>query len=262
MDGFLTDAHTHLDSNAFADDLEQVIENARAENVRRIVTVGSLAGLEGAERSLAIARAHEGIWSTVAVHPHEPRLADAPTLSAIESLVDDPLVVAVGETGLDYYYDHSPRTQQREVFRRFIRMALSHEKPLVIHTRDAMEDTLRIMDEEDGWSAGGVFHCYSGGPDHAPHILERGFYLSFAGVVTFKKATAVRNLLRDLPRDRVLIETDAPYLTPVPYRGKRNEPARVRYVAETIAGLWNVPVDEVARITSDNAARIFGLKGS
>lgn len=261
MDTFLTDSHTHLDDHAFDEDREEVIRRARQDGVQRMITVGSLAGVQGAERSLAIARAHEGIWATVAVHPHEARLADRQTVERIETLADDPLVVAIGETGLDYHYDHSPRAQQRQVFRRFIRMAIEKQKPLVIHTREAMEDTLRIMDEEDGWSAGGVFHCYSGGAEHAPTILEHGFHLSFAGVVTFKKATAVRGLVRTLPTDRVLVETDAPYLTPAPFRGKRNEPARVKLTAETVARLWDVSLDEAARITSDNAARLFRLDG-
>jgi TatD DNase family protein len=259
MDAFLTDSHTHLDSASFDDDLEQVIENAHAQGVGRIITVGSLDGLVGAQKSLQIARSHENIWAAVAIHPHDAKLAYPETLARFETLASDPLVVAIGETGLDYHYDHSPRAQQREVFRAFIRMAHAHDKPLVIHTREAIEDTLIIMDELDGWSAGGVFHCYSGDEKLASLILDRGFYLSFAGVVTFRKAIDTRNLIRDLPRDRVLIETDAPYLTPVPFRGKRNEPARVRYTAEAIAALWETTIDEVARITSDNAASLFGL---
>ncbi len=260
MDAILTDSHTHLDDRVFEADLMQVIARAHEQGVERMVTVGSLSGVEGATRSLSIARVHKGIWATLAIHPHEARLADGPTVETIERLARDPKVVAIGETGLDYHYDLSPRAQQREVFETFIRMALRLGKPLVIHTREAMEDTLRIMDDEGGWEAGGVFHCYSGDTVQTDLILSRGFYLSFAGVVTFKKSYELRDLVGALPRDRVLIETDAPYLTPVPYRGKRNEPANVRLVARTLADLWAVPLEEAARITSDNAARLFGLE--
>jgi TatD DNase family protein len=259
MDGFLTDSHTHLDDPAFDEDREQVLERAREAGVGRIVTVASRPGVEGAIESLRIARDHDHVGAALSVHPHDARLADEETLARIDELASDPSVVAVGETGLDYHYDHSPRQVQRAVFRRFVDMALRHRKPLVIHSREAMEDTLRILDETGGWEAGGVFHCYSGGAAHAGAILERGFHLSFAGVATFKKAAAVRELVRTLPRDRVLVETDAPYLSPVPFRGKRNEPARVRLVAETVADVWGVDLSEAARVTSDNARRLFGL---
>jgi TatD DNase family protein len=259
VDAFLTDSHTHLDDDAFDPDREEVIARARAAGVQRIITVGSLQGLTGAERSLSIASTHDSIWATVGIHPHDARLADPPGLERLEEIASDPHVVAIGETGLDYHYDHSPRDVQRSVLRSFIAMALRTRKPLVIHSREAMPDTLRIMDEEGGWEAGGVFHCFSGRPSDARTILDHGFHLSFAGVVTFKKADTVRSLVADLPRDRLLIETDAPYLAPVPYRGKRNEPARVRLVAESFARIWGVTLDEAARITSQNAERLFGL---
>ncbi len=259
MDAFLTDSHTHLDDARFDGDREQVIERAREAGVARMVTIGSLEGAEGALRSVRIARDHDGIWATVGIHPHDARLADESAMAQIEALAGEPEVVAVGETGLDYHYDFSPREDQRRAFRAFITMARSHGKPLVIHSRESMQDTLRIMDEERGWEAGGVFHCFSGTGADARTIIDHGFHVSFAGVVTFKKAEGARALVASLPRDRLLVETDAPYLTPVPFRGKRNEPARVRLVAEKFAEIWSVSLDEAARITSENAARLFGL---
>ena len=259
MDAILTDSHTHLDDGRFDRDREQVIERAREAGVARIVTIGSLEGPEGARKSVRIARDHDGIWATVGIHPHDARLADDRAIAEIEALADAPEVVAVGETGLDYHYDHSPREDQRRAFRAFIAMARAHRKPLVVHSRESMQDTLRIMDEEEGWEAGGVFHCFSGSSADARTIIDRGFHVSFAGVVTFKKADRARDLVARLPRERLLIETDAPYLTPVPFRGKRNEPARVRLVAEKFAEIWSVSLEEAARITSENAARLFGL---
>jgi TatD DNase family protein len=255
----LTDSHTHLDDAAFDGDREEVIARAREAGVGRIVTVGSLEGPLGAERSLEIARTHDAIRATAGIHPHDARLATPGALSHVASVAADPLVVAIGETGLDYYYDHSPRDVQRDVFRRFVRLALDLGKPLVIHSREAMEDTLRILDEEDGWRAGGVFHCFSGTREDARTILERGFFLSFAGVVTFRKADGVRELVAALPRDRLLVETDAPYLAPVPFRGRRNEPCHVRLVAEAFAAIWGVSLEETARLTTANAVRLFDL---
>jgi TatD DNase family protein len=259
VDAILTDSHTHLDDGRFDGDREQVIERARDAGVARIVTIGSLEGAEGAQKSVQIARDHDGIWATVGIHPHDARLADERAVAEIEALADGPEVVAVGETGLDYHYDFSPREDQRRAFRAFIAMARAHGKPLVIHSRESMQDTLRIMDEEEGWEAGGVFHCFSGSAADARTIIDHGFHVSFAGVVTFKKADRARALVASLPRDRLLVETDAPYLTPVPFRGKRNEPARVKLVAEKFAEIWSVSLEEAARTTSENASRLFGL---
>ena len=247
----LTDSHAHLDG---FEDLDEVLSRARDAGLRRIVAVGSDAG------TLEICRSNPWICAAVAIHPHEARLADPTLLSTVSGLARDPAVVAVGETGLDYHYDHSPRPVQQEVFRRHVSLALEIGKPLVIHSREAMDDTLRILDETGGWAAGGVFHCYSGGPDHAPTILGKGFHLSFAGPVTFRKSAGLRSLLTTLPRGRVLAETDCPYLAPEPHRGRRNEPANVRLVVEAIARAWNVTPDEAAAITSSNAARLFHME--
>lgn len=256
----LTDSHAHLDDERFDADREAVIQRARNASVTRIITIGSLDGTHGAERSLEIARSHDSIRATAGIHPHDARLASTEAIARIAELASDPLVVAIGETGLDYHYDHSPRPRQRDAFRTLIALARNLSKPLVIHSREAMEDTLRIMDEENGWEAGGVFHCFSGTASEARTIIDHGFHVSFAGVVTFKKADRARALVATLPRDRLLIETDCPYLSPVPFRGKRNEPARVRIVAETFARIWGTTLEEVARITSLNAERLFSWR--
>lgn len=242
------DGHCHLDADAAASQLEA----ARAAGVARAITVGT--DLETSRRAVADARAHDGLWATVGLHPHEARLG----LDGLEELLDDPAVVAVGECGLDYHYDHSPRDTQRDVFAAQIGWAHAHGLPLMIHTREAWEDTFAILDAE-GTPERTVVHCFTGGPEEARGALDRGAILSFSGIASFKKATDVQDAVRLCPLDRLLVETDAPYLAPVPHRGRPNQPAWVPHVGEAIAALKGVAVADVAAATWALAERFYRL---
>lgn len=255
------DSHAHLDGPDFTEDLPATLDRARAAGITDIVCVGASAGFESNPKAVAIAEAAAGaprLWATVGIHPHDARLADATCLEQVRALAASEKVVAIGETGLDYHYDHSPRDQQRAAFRAFIGIARSLTLPLVVHTREAEEDTLAILREEKADGVGGVIHCFTGTERLARGALDLGFLISFSGVLTFKNAEALRTIARDLPRDRVLVETDCPYLAPIPYRGKRNEPAYVVKTVETLARLWDTSIEEVKRTTGANAARFFG----
>jgi TatD DNase family protein len=256
------DSHAHLDGKEFGGDLEGAISRAEDAGITDIVCIGASEGFESNARALAVADARAGVagpafWATVGVHPHDAKIVDAECLAKVRTLAAHPRVVAIGETGLDYYYDHSPREKQQEVFREFLRMAKTLGLPAVIHTRDAEDDTIAILREEDAASIGGVIHCFTGTEKLARAALDVGFYISFSGVVTFRNADPLRAIARELPRDRVLVETDCPYLAPVPYRGKRNEPAYIMETTKTLATLWGVPIEEVKRMTGENAARLF-----
>jgi TatD DNase family protein len=256
------DSHAHLDGSDFTTDIEGTLSRARDAGITDIVCIGASEGFDSNARALAVADAREGksgptLWATVGVHPHDAKIVDAECLSKVRELAAHPKVVAIGETGLDYYYDHSPKEKQQEVFREFLRMAKSLALPAVIHTRDAEDDTIAILRDEDATSIGGVIHCFTGTEKLARAALDVGFYISFSGVVTFRNADPLRAIARDLPRDRVLVETDCPYLTPVPYRGKKNEPAYITETTKTIASLWGVAIDDVKRTTGENAARLF-----
>ena len=253
------DSHAHLDGDVLHPQLPQVLERARTIGLTDIVCIGASDGFESNPKTLAVAEQHDGIHATVGIHPHDARVVDEPTIEKIRGLADHPKVVAIGEMGLDYHYDSSPRQTQRDVFRRFLEMARTANKPVVIHTRDAEDDTLAILKDEGADAFGGVIHCFTGTDKLAQGALELGFYISFSGVVTFKKAESLRAIAKDLPRDKVLVETDCPYLAPVPKRGKTNEPSYVIHTAGKIAELWEVPLDEVKAQTGRNAVELFGL---
>jgi TatD DNase family protein len=262
----LFDTHCHLDANRYHGDVDGVLARARAAGVTRLCAIGLVDADEptpsaaGAESMVALARAnHDWIVAAVGLHPHDARVSTDALLAELEQLARDPQVVAVGETGLDFHYDHSPRDVQREVFRRFVDLAKRVKKPLVIHTREAAEDTLAILYEEGAREVGGIIHCFSEDPNFAKCALELNFVSSFSGIVTFKTATAVREAARLQPIDAILVETDAPYLAPVPYRGKRNEPAYVTRTADVIAELRGISVEEVRAATTRNACRVFGI---
>ncbi|MFB3777535.1 MAG: TatD family hydrolase [Bryobacteraceae bacterium] len=249
----LVDSHCHLDDPQFEADRQAVIERALAAGVACLLSIGSGDGPPDLEPAVRLADAHECVWATVGVHPHEARKAGPQTWRRLAELLAHPKVLALGEIGLDYHYDNSPRDQQRAAFIEQLGIAATARKPVVIHTREAWEDTWRLLDEH--WAPrglGGIMHCFSGGPDEARRALDMGFYLAFGGVVTYPKANDAREAARITPLDRLLIETDAPYLAPVPFRGKRNEPA---YIAETLlqlAELRGEPPEVLAKATSDN----------
>jgi TatD DNase family protein len=256
------DSHCHIDGPEYGADREEVIARAHDAGVQTMLNVGTGDPHSGAfERAVALAERHEEIYAAIGVHPHDARLFDDGAERLLLSLVEQSKrVIAWGEIGLDYHYDHSPRETQREVFRRQLRLARGQNLPVVIHSRDADEDTIAILREElSGYDRAGVLHCFGGSLTMAQAAIELGFYISFAGNLTFKKADNLRDVAVQLPLDRLLIETDCPYLTPVPFRGKRNEPARVVETARCLAALHNRELEEMARITSENFARLFGL---
>jgi len=256
----LVDSHAHLDFEDFEGDVDGVVSRAAAAGVDRIVVVGLWRSPGNFGNAVELARTRPSVFAaTAGIHPHE--CAQVPEADWEESvrLAADPVVVGVGETGLDYHYDLSPREVQRESFRRSIRIARAFEKPLVVHVREADVDCAEILREEGTPAAGGVIHCFTGDWAAARTYLDLGLHISVAGIVTFKAAEAIRDAVRRIPRERLLVETDSPFLAPVPFRGKRNEPAHVVHVASKVAELWGVPFDEAARVTTENVQRLFRL---
>jgi TatD DNase family protein len=255
-----TDSHCHLHDES---DTDELLARARAVGVERLILIGT--DPESSARALDLARRiGTGAYATVGLHPHEATSGTAQILELLERAVDPGLttmpsaVVGVGECGLDYYYEHSPRPKQREVFAEQIAFAKQFDLALVIHTRDAWDDTFEILRSE-GTPERTVIHCFSGGVDEASACLDLGCYISFSGIVTFKNAAPLRDAARFVPEDRILVETDAPFLAPVPHRGQRNEPAWVAVVGEAVAAVRDTPGATFARLTRENTARVFRL---
>jgi TatD DNase family protein len=253
----LIDTHCHLDQSNCAEGADGVLDRARAAGVGAFVAIG-VGSLAAAREVLALAARRADVVCTAGVHPHEAGTADEATVAELSRLASEPAVVAVGEIGLDYHYDHSPRDVQGAVFRRLIAVARAVRKPIVVHTRSAPADTLDVLAEEGARDVGGVIHCFSEDRAFASRALDLGFDLSFSGIVTFKSALAVQDVAAWAPEDRILVETDSPYLAPVPKRGRPNEPAYVVHTARRMAELRGVSVAEIARITTENACRRFG----
>lgn len=256
------DSHAHIDGEEFDADRDEVVARAREAGVRAILNVGTGDPHAGNfERAVAVAEKYEGVCAAAGVHPHDARLYDeAAERRLLEVVRRGPPVVALGEIGLDYHYDHSPRDVQRRVFARQLRLAREEGLPVIIHSREADEDTASILRREmDGAAGLGVMHCFGGGPALAEAALGLGFMISFAGNVTFKKAENLREVARAVPPERLLVETDCPYLAPVPFRGRRNEPAFVVETARFLAELRGVEPEELGRVTSENFARLFRL---
>jgi TatD DNase family protein len=251
----MIDSHAHLDDRRYDGDREQMLQRAREAGVEGFVTIGC--DLATSRAAVELADRYPFVYATVGVHPHEVRHVQDGWYDELRGLARHPKVVAYGEIGLDYHYDHSPRDVQRARFREQVRVARELRLPIVVHTREAQDDTLAILREERASEPGGVFHCFSGDAWLAKDALALGFYLSFSGVLTFQNATILREIAATVPMDRLLIETDCPYLTPVPYRGKRNEPAFVGLVARTLATVKSVSAEEIGRVTSENARRLF-----
>ena len=255
------DSHAHIDGHEFDADREEVIQRAHAAGVSVILNVGTGDPHSGAfERAVELGKTHESIYTAIGTHPHDARLYNDAAEEKIKNLINNEHVIAWGEIGLDFHYDNSPRDVQVEVFKRQLRAARECDLPVVIHTREAEAETIEILQNEyKDAQRRGVFHCFSGSMDLAQRSIEIGFMISFSGIVTFKKAEELREVAKQVPLDRLLIETDCPYLTPIPYRGKRNEPAYVVEVARCLATLHDVSIAEMARITGENFNRFFGL---
>lgn len=252
------DTHAHLDDEKFSPDRELVIQRAKEAGVGLIVNVGY--DVEHARNTVAMTKSYDFIYGSVGIHPHEAKELDDIGLEELYRLVKEPKIVAVGEVGLDYYWDHSPHDVQKEVFRQMISFAKEVKKPLIIHDRDAHQDIFDILKAEGANEVGGVFHCYSGSWPLAREAIKMGFYISLAGPLTFNNAAKLHEVAKMVPLQYLLIETDCPYLAPIPYRGKRNEPAYVVKVAEKLAEIKGLPLEEVADKTTENGKRIFNIK--
>lgn len=259
------DSHAHIDGTEFDADREEVIQRARDAGVSTILNIGTGDPHAGVfERAVELAEQHTDIYTAIGTHPHDARLFDDKAEQLIARLIkQSSRVIAWGEIGLDFHYDNSPREVQVNVFRRQLQLAREANLPVIIHTREAEAGTIEILKSEWGDSAlPGIMHCFSGSLWLAQRAIELGFYISFSGIVTFKKAEELRAVAKQVPLDRLLIETDCPFLAPVPFRGKRNEPAYVVEVARCLAGIHDLAVEELGRRTSGNFANLFNLSGS
>jgi TatD DNase family protein len=257
MHRMLIDTHTHLDDARYNDDREAMIVRAREAGIAALVTIGC--DLATSQSGVALADQHDFVYASIGVHPHEVKHIQGTWYDEFRRLAKNRKVVAYGEIGLDYHYNHSSPKEQRDRFREQIQLARELKLPVIIHTREAQVDTITILREEKASEIGGVFHCFSGDAWLAKDALELGFYLSFSGILTFHNATMLRDIVKHTPLDRVLIETDCPYLAPVPYRGKRNEPAYVVEVAKQLGAIYDRPFVEIAGQTSENARTLFKI---
>ena len=268
----LVDSHAHLDSPRYDADREELLQRAWQPGVRTVLSIGIGDGPDTMQQALELSRHYAGkpgiprVLATAGIHPHEAQLADQAALAKLDDLLANPDVLAVGEIGLDYYYDHSPRPQQKQAFAQQMEVAAAKRRPIIIHCRpsdgssNAWDDTLEMI--ETAWvgtNLGGILHCFTGEWEHARRALDCGFLISFAGNITFPRAENIREVAARVPLDRMLIETDAPFLAPLPYRGKRNEPAWVGRVADKLAEVRSVTAEQVASSTANNFFRFFGV---
>lgn len=252
----LVDSHCHLDFPDFQGDLDDIVARAANAGVDYMMTICTK--VTKFEPVLAVASAYDNMWCTVGIHPHNAGSEPETPADTLMAMAEAPKVVAFGETGLDFFYDHSPRARQEAAFRAHIEAARQTGLPVVIHTRDADDDMIRVLRDEHGKGAfPGVIHCFSSGPRLAEAVLELGLYISVSGIVTFKTADALRETIKTVPVERLLVETDAPYLAPVPHRGKRNEPAYTAKTAAVVAQLKAMDIDGFAEATTENFFRLF-----
>lgn len=251
----LIDSHVHLDFRHYHKDREEVIQRAKEKGVKSIINVG--ADLSSSMASLSLCNQYEDLYCTIGVHPHEARHVKGDVIQRLKELIPQEKVVAIGETGLDFHYNNSPRDIQEKVFRIHIRLSHQFQLPLVIHARESHQRLIEILKEEEVPAKGGVVHCFTGDRSLAREYLNLGLYLGLGGVITFPKAWEIREAIPTLPLSKILLETDAPYLSPIPYRGRRNEPAYVLHVAEELSTLMGIPLGEVAQKTTMNTKDLF-----
>jgi TatD DNase family protein len=256
----LIDSHAHIDAPQFAEDREAMLARARTAGITTLLAIGTGPGPEKLDAALPYAEAHDWIYTTVGIHPHEAKEVTPAHLETLATLAKHPKVIAWGEIGLDYFYDHSPKDVQEKVFRQQMELASAAKLPIIIHCRDAWPDTLRIL--EQAWKPtglGGILHCFTSTLEDAHRGLDMGFLISFAGNSTYPKSQSIRDVAKVLPLSNILIETDSPYLAPQPFRGKRNEPAYVAEVAKSLASVRDLSVEQIAAATSENFRRFFRL---
>ena len=256
----LIDSHAHIDGPQFADDREAMLSRAQAAGVSTILAIGTGPGPEKLDAALPYAEAHDWIYTTVGIHPHDAKEVTPTHLETLAALAKHPKVIAWGEIGLDYFYDHSPRDVQERIFRQQMNLAHTAKLPIIIHCRDAWDDCLRIL--EDAWKPtglGGILHCFTSTLAHAQKGLDMGFLISFTGNISYPKAQNIRDVAKALPLSNILIETDSPYLAPQPHRGKRNEPTYVLEVAKALANVRDLELPEIAAQTTGNFRRFFRL---
>ena len=251
------DSHAHISDREFARDRAEVIERARAAGVTRIINIGC--DRKRAIQTIALVEKYDDIYGTVGLHPHDAKDLTGELILELKQWAAHPKILAIGEIGLDFHYDHSPRDVQRRAFRRLIRLAGELGMPVAVHDREAHRECLDILTEEEGWANGGIFHCYSGSAEMAEEIVQKGFYLSFSGVLTYKNAEKLRRAAMAVPLDRLMVETDCPYLSPQTHRGQRNEPAYVAETGKALAELRGLTEEEMAAITWENTCRAYRL---
>lgn len=254
----LVDTHAHLGAPDFEADLDEVIERAKQNGVGTIISIGAGYGMESAARAVQLARKYPALWASVGVHPHDAGVG-LENLQSLEKLAAEKEVVAIGETGLDFYRDWSPKDLQEKWFIEQIKLALSVSKPLIIHSRNAGEECFRILKENGAEGVGGVFHCFAEDSDFAARLREINFLVSFPGTVTFKKAEPLREIVKSIPLDQIMLETDAPYMAPEPYRGKRCESGFMIETARMMAQIKGLALEELAEVTTATARRLFKL---
>ncbi len=255
----LIDSHAHIQGKEYVGEIAAVIQRAGEAGVEKIIVVGGAGDMSSNTAAVALAESCANLYATVGMHPHDAKDVGEEELQELKKLAAHPKVIAVGETGLDYYYNHSPREVQRRVFAHFIRLAEETGLPLVVHERDAAREAVELLRNDGAGKIRGVIHCFTGDYEAARDYLDSGFYLSFTGIITFRNAEPLREVLRKVPLDRIFVETDSPYLTPVPHRGRRNEPAYVRLVAEMVATVKGINLEEVAHATTRNVQQLFGI---
>ncbi len=256
----IIDSHSHLEMEDFERDLEEVIQRAHASGVGYIFTVGT--EKKDWEKALKIAHSHPSIYAVIGVHPHNAKEIDDQTYTILKNLCRDEKVRAYGEIGLDFYRNHSPRDVQLKRFREQIGLAREMKLPVVIHDREAHQETLEVLKSEEARECGGIIHCFSGDFEMAKVCIGMGFYISIPGSVTYRNAERFRDIVKKIPLESLLVETDAPFLTPEPFRGKRNEPGYVRYTVQKVAEIKRIPFEGVAEVTTRNALRVYGLESS
>ena len=254
---YLVDTHVHLDSKEYESDLDQVIQRARTAGVQALISIGAGSGVASAEAAIRLAEERDYVWATVGIHPHDA--SGGHSLARIAELAAHRRVVAIGESGLDFHYDFARREDQEHVFGEQIALAKQCRKPLIIHCREAAPEILAILARENSADLRGVFHCFSETAEFSDAIWELGFFVSVGGILTFKKADGVREAMKKIPLNRILLETDGPFLAPVPHRGKRCESAYLPLTARALAEAKNIRVEEVAETTTANAAALFGI---